>query len=289
MSTTKTKIEWTHRTWNPVKGCSRVSPGCLNCYAEGIASRFSGEGQPFHLFAERKPSPHWTGRVEVNETSFIEPLRWKKPALVFVNSMSDLFHEGLSFDSLIRIFRVMQRCPHLTFQVLTKRAERMADVVPAIVDHLGRLGNVWLGVSVENQEWANKRLPQLYRMVRWAPVLFASYEPALGPVDWKECGAVEAAGRGGLGWVIIGGESGHHARPFCLDWARDTISAFRGTNCAMFVKQLGPLPYVPHGTEDALCLKLKDRKGGDMEEWPPELEALKVRQYPKAWNPGGAA
>lgn len=281
MSTTKTKIQWTDRTWNPVMGCSRVSPGCLNCYAEKIAARFSKEGLPFHLFAEQFPRPHWTGRVEVNETALVEPLRWRSPARVFVNSMSDLFHEGLHDDSIVRVFRVMQRCPHLTFQVLTKRALRMSDVVPYVRDLVGPLDNVWLGVSVENQAAADERIPLLIDTP--AAVRFVSYEPALGAIDWYQCGALEAAGDGSLHWIIVGGESGRGARPFLVDWARHTLEQFRGSPCAVFVKQLGSHPVSGYAGQR---LVLRDSHGGDIEEWPKDI---RVRDWPLQQSKGGGA
>src|ERR1017187_3120358 len=126
----KTTIEWTDKTWNPTRGCSRVSEGCTRCYAETLAARFSDTGAPFHLFAKRTPSgPRWTGKVELIESILDLPLHWRKPTRVFVNSMSDLFHEALPDEAIDRVFAVMALCPQHTFQVLTKRAERMSQWV----------------------------------------------------------------------------------------------------------------------------------------------------------------
>lgn len=220
----KTKIEWAERVWNPVRGCSRVSEGCRNCYAERLAARFSrplvqdqtGEyagGDPFAGFARMtREGPRWTGRVELIPSNLSEPLRWRKPARVFVNSMSDLFHESLPFEEIDRVFSVMALAPQHTFIVLTKRAERMRRYVTghrlsykafvyvaavfvgpgcdadAVIDaawgryHDG-LPNLWLGVSVEDQATADERIPHL--LATPAAKRVVSYEPALGPVDFE--------------------------------------------------------------------------------------------------------
>lgn len=215
-----TSIEWTDRTWNPVRGCSRISPGCVNCYAEKIASRFSDEGQAFHLFAERHPKPHWTGLLELMPDKLREPLSWRTPSRVFVNSMSDLFHESLTDDTIDWIFAVMALCPQHTFQILTKRAERMyqwADRLQRMADEwapktkngrftasdvlnlrwmhdtFGRgpafphtpwpLQNVWLGVSAENQEMLDKRAGWLVKTP--AAVRFVSGEPLLEEISFR--------------------------------------------------------------------------------------------------------
>lgn len=211
----RTGIAWTDCTWNPVRGCSRVSEGCRNCYAEKIAARFCGEPEsPFYTFARQSPA-RWTGKVELVPDKLEEPLHWRKPRRVFVNSMSDLFHEKLSNEDIASVFGVMAACPHLTFQVLTKRPDRMrawsaaapwggvapggpADecVISAGV-RMGReafqvpvvpwpLPNVWLGVSVEDQAAADARIPILLDTP--AAVRFVSYEPALGEVSFDRGG-----------------------------------------------------------------------------------------------------
>jgi protein gp37 len=213
-----TAIEWTDRTWNPVRGCSRVSEGCRNCYAERIAARFSGPGEAFHDFAKvpEAGGAAWTGKVALIPEKLDEPLRWRKPSRVFVNSMSDLFHEKLSDADIDRVFAVMACSPRHTFQVLTKRPERMrAYIEPraarpfawwqglvlttgdwGLLEDAGnafeRIGerrpfplpNVWLGVSVEDQPTADERIPLL--MATPAAVRFVSYEPALGPVNFEK-------------------------------------------------------------------------------------------------------
>jgi protein gp37 len=211
----KTSIEWTDSTWNPIRGCTRVSEGCRNCYAESVAYRFSGAGQPFEGLAVLKNAhPSWTGKIQFVEKHLLDPLKWKAPSRIFVNSMSDLFHENVTDEMRDRIFAVMALCPQHTFQVLTKRPERMlaylrgmntnADaVVRAVkachfasealqtlpsaaqfdaIESIPRgLPNVWLGVSVENQAAADERIPLLLRTP--AAVRFISAEPLLGPVD----------------------------------------------------------------------------------------------------------
>lgn len=210
----ETSIEWTDVTWNPVRGCSRVSEGCRNCYAERMASRFSGQGKPFHGFADPsrsrmlKPRGHWTGRVELIPEKLDEPLRWRKPRRVFVNSMSDLFHEALPDEAIDRVFAVMALAPQHTFQILTKRPERMlaymsGDARLAIAEAIELrhwapethddfdardvepleawpLPNVWLGVSCEDQRTAEERIPLLLQTP--AAVRFVSLEPLLGPI-----------------------------------------------------------------------------------------------------------
>lgn len=212
-----TSIEWTDRTWNPVRGCSRVSEGCRHCYAEGIAARFGGSGQPYEglgAFVDRpggKREARWTGAVRLVESVLTEPLTWRKPAFVFVNSMSDLFHEGLPDEAIDKVFAVMALAPHLTFQVLTKRPERMREyfrgrdrpnadpmygllhgpmmrrvekTMQTAIDATFPLRNVWLGVSIEDQSTADARIPILLDAP--AAVRFVSAEPLLGPVNIRQ-------------------------------------------------------------------------------------------------------
>ena len=203
-----TKIEWADATWNPVRGCTRVSEGCRNCYAERVAARFSGPGEPYEGLAERGvKGPRWTGKVRFVESALLQPLRWKRPRRIFVNSMSDLFHESLPDAAIDRIFAVMALAPQHTFMVLTKRPERMRDYVDTAsgrvadavqlmrtdrravgpLPHLDPgarwwpLANVWLGVSVENQAAADERIPLL--LATPAAKRFISAEPLLGEID----------------------------------------------------------------------------------------------------------
>jgi protein gp37 len=219
-----TAISWTHRpgtrgrTWNPIRGCSRVSEGCMHCYAERTAGRFSGPGKPYEgLVRITKQGARWTGDVRLVPEHLADPLRWREPSTVFVNSMSDLFHEALTNDQIAAVFGVMAACPQHTFQALTKRAKRMrewfrwaggcVDMIACRTDDalevagmgraerarvdalIGRdqraapwpLPNVWLGCSVENQAAADERIPEL--LATPAAVRFLSCEPLLGPLD----------------------------------------------------------------------------------------------------------
>jgi protein gp37 len=203
-----TPIQWTDRTWNPVRGCSRVSQGCVNCYAEKIAARFSRAGQPFEGFARPRSGGQWTGKVALVPELLDAPLQWRKPCRIFVNSMSDLFHEGLTDEAIAAVFGVMASAPQHTFQVLTKRPANMkrffdqgdpvgsflaaadrAGVAVRLIDSrkdwlLGDpLPNVWLGVSVEDQATADERIPLLLQTP--AAVRFVSYEPAIGEIDFQ--------------------------------------------------------------------------------------------------------
>jgi protein gp37 len=277
----KTSIQWTDATWNPTRGCSRVSEGCRNCYAESIAARFSDRGPdgaahdkrlPFEGFAVMTPSgPRWTGRVELIEDKLGEPLRWRKPRRIFVNSMSDLFHEALPDEAIDRVFSVMALRPQHQFQILTKRPGRMLewgatvtpDRIDSIIEQLSRpefewpLPNVWLGVSVEDQATADERIPLLLQTP--AAVRFVSYEPALTEIDIERwlyktcrkydpeiqiCDGPNCPGRG-VDWVIVGGESGPGARPLEIEWVRSTVRQCRAANVACFVKQLGAVPLIP--------------------------------------------
>jgi len=213
-----TTIEWTNKVWNPVRGCSRVSEGCRNCYAEKIAARFSDPGQPFHLFADRaKSGSKWTGKVGLVESALELPLHWRKTARIFVNSMSDLFHEALPDEAIDRVFAVMALCPQHSFQCLSKRPERMRDYMMNAGPRVAALlykdlethltwppQNCWLGVSVEDQATADARIPLLLRTP--AAKRFISYEPALGPLNLGDgCSLYNEDCI--LDWVIVGGES----------------------------------------------------------------------------------
>lgn len=253
------KIEWTDATWNPIRGCSRVSEGCRHCYAERVASRFSGPGQPYEGLAVRKlrvvsddeqtTVGRWTGKVRMVPEHLADPLRWKRPRRVFVNSMSDLFHESLTNEQIAAVFGVMAAAPQHTFQVLTKRAARMRawfewasrqqpDAPNACIgvaegtidDQIGKLAavvagsyghvtwplpNVWLGVSVENQAAADERIPELLRTP--AAVRWLSCEPLLGPVDFKrQCHA--AGCRGECGHASPFAMLGDNATGALIDW-----------------------------------------------------------------------
>ena len=238
----KTKIAWCDYTWNPVSGCTKVSEGCRNCYAASIAKRFWGERR----FSD----------VICHEDKLNEPLKVKKPARVFVNSMSDLFHPDVSYDFAIDVFYRMALFNRNTYIVLTKRPERMIeffkkwDDAIMVWQSIGRpyfkfpLRNVWLGVSIENQQTADERIPLLLQTE--AAVRFVSYEPALGPVDfYKACGLDSHIAPqfswikgNGIDWVIMGCESGPKRRPMSLDWARSMRDQCQDANVTFFVIQM---------------------------------------------------
>lgn len=259
-----TKIEWTEATWNPVTGCTPVSAGCANCYARRMATRFAGRNgypadEPF--------------RVTLHPGKLADPLRWKKPRRVFVCSMGDLFHERVAAHTIAQVWAAMAVCPEHIFQVLTKRPQQMHDwltdnnvrgmaameaanmvedgdiqfdAVSHAFDKTGCLSNVWLGVSIEDQATADERIPLLLQCP--AAVRFASYEPALGPVDLygEKRDYLSNLGRRngpviqrGLDWVIAGGESGPGARPAHPDWFRSVRDQCAEAGVPFFFKQWG--------------------------------------------------
>jgi len=212
---TRSKIEWTEATWNPVTGCSKVSPGCANCYAERLALRLRAMGQPNYARGFE---------VTVHEHMLHKPLTWKTPQVIFVNSMSDLFHEQVPFEFIESIFDVMSKASWHVFQVLTKRSERLVASAPDIAWP----DNVWIGVSVENEDYTY-RIDDLRRTL--ATVKFISFEPLLAPV-----GEVDLSG---IDWVIVGGESGPGARPMKESWAIDIRDQCLDAHIPFFFKQWG--------------------------------------------------
>jgi protein gp37 len=217
MASDRSAIEWTESTWNPVTGCSKVSPGCAHCYAETLSRRFRWTAQPW--------TPANAGEnVRLRPERLDQPLRWRRPRMIFVNSMSDLFHELVPLSFIEEVFAVMEEARLHTFQVLTKRAERLAELAPM----LDWPGNVWMGVSVENNRWAHRA--DYLRDVR-AAVRFVSAEPLLGPVDQLDLS--------GIDWLIAGGESGPHHRPVREEWLLDLRDRCAGAGVAFFFKQWG--------------------------------------------------
>ncbi len=211
----RTAIEWTHATWNPIRGCTKVSPGCKHCYAETFAERFRGvPGHPFEQGFDLRLVPN---ALEL-------PLRWKTGRLIFVNSMSDLFHEDVPDSYIERVFSVMERASQHQFQVLTKRAERLQ----AFTSTHSVPRNAWMGVSVENDEYCWR-----IALLRGVPaaVRFLSLEPLLGPV-----GRLDLRG---IHWVIVGGESGPGAREMQAEWVRDIRRQCESAGVAFFFKQWG--------------------------------------------------
>jgi protein gp37 len=281
-----TTIEWTNKTWNPVRGCSIVSPGCTNCYAMKQAHRFSGDGGAYEGLTQlTKGGPVWTGKVRCVPELLDDPLRWRKPKRVFVNSMGDLFHEDVPDSFIDAVFGVMAITTRHSYQVLTKRPQRMLEyfrrlkasvlfsfperITDASVaarartkdkgyDNCGPLWpleNVWLGVSVEDQARADERIPLLLQVP--AAVRWISAEPLLGPVN-PRMGSVH---NNGIDWVVVGGESGHGARGMEYQWALSLRDQCEAAGVAFFMKQI----------VSAAKVKLP------FEMFP---ERLQMRQYP---------
>ncbi|HEV7523031.1 MAG TPA: phage Gp37/Gp68 family protein [Candidatus Angelobacter sp.] len=262
-------IEWTDATWNPIRGCTRVSDGCRNCYAERVAIRFSGKGQAYDGLAKiTNGHPQWTGKVAFVEKHLNDPLKWKEPRRIFVNSMSDLFHEQLSDECVQKIFKVMCQAKQHVFQVLTKRPKRMLEFLSrwnSMTRDFGPLypntwpqKHIWLGVSCENQATADERIPLLLQTP--AATRWISAEPLLGPIDLHRGGFTllepvkSPSGQPwpGLNWVVAGGESGPGARPMHPDWARSLRDQCKAAGVAFFFKQWGEfadLTNEPDGSE----------------------------------------
>jgi protein gp37 len=263
---TKTGISWTDSTWNPIRGCSRVSEGCRFCYAESVAYRFSGEGQPYEgLAVLQNGHASWTGKIDWIDDHWEDPLRWAKPRRIFVNSMSDLFHEQVPDNWIDDVFAVMQHAQargHI-FQILTKRPKRMVEylcnpdlylrlmnrvnyvrgrwpkipVTPFSNPKAFPLKNVWLGTSVENAK--EKHRIDVLRKVP-AAIRFLSLEPLLGPLGELNLD--------GILWAITGGESGPHARPMLSSWVDDIRAQCEAAGTVFYHKQNGE--FVDAGHEE---------------------------------------
>lgn len=205
-----TGIEWTDKTWNPTTGCDKVSPGCLHCYAENLTKRFpNGFPNGFNL--------------TLHPDRLQQPLKWRKPNKIFVNSMSDLFHEKVPLDFIQEVFKVIEATPRHTYQILTKRPDRLVELAPSLQFHK----NIWLGVSVENQNYVHR-----VDLLRQIPVnvRFLSCEPLLGSLRLN----LE-----NIHWVIVGGESGQKHRPMNIEWAKDIRDQCQRAKVAFFFKQVG--------------------------------------------------
>lgn len=313
----KTSIEWTHRpgtvgmTWNPIRArikgqspkartgtfCTKISPGCTNCHASVINKRF-GTGLSFTV-------PNLEIHEFVLDERFLaQPIQQKKPATIFVGDMFDLWHEAIPAEMIAEVLRVALKTPRHTFQFLTKRAERMQRTVNFAQEHWGvKFGeHMWFGVSVEDQTYADARIPFLQDTK--CAVHFLSVEPMLAEVNLSlylqpDCVAFNGiSGEGtyihGIDWVICGGESGPGARPFNLAWAESLLTQCQSAHVPFFMKQLGSKPFLRREqgpTETKLpggsmrfaslvyesTIPLRDRKGGDPLEWP---EHLRVREFP---------
>jgi protein gp37 len=222
------KIEWTDATWNPVRGCTKISPGCAHCYAETFAERFRGvPGHPYEQGFDLRLIPE-----KLND-----PLRWRKPKMIFVNSMSDLFHKDVPDDYILSVVRIMQTANWHTYQVLTKRSERLRDMLQTQLRKAAEERHVWWGVSVEDRAHGLPRIEHL----RAAPsrVRFLSIEPLL-----EDLGELDL---GGIHWVIVGGESGPGARPMQREWVVSIRDQCRRANVPFFFKQWGGVRKSEHG------------------------------------------
>lgn len=320
-----TKIQWTEETWNPTAGCSKVSPGCKNCYAIKDAIRLSGNNNPkiSEKYAGTTSGNNWSGHINLaSNDTLLKPYFWSRSRRIFVNSMSDLFHENIPFEWIDKVFSIMALSPQHTFQILTKRAERMRDYFASFnkssaiargmvcsewlqnvlnveaVDKVIKanfskgLPNVWLGVSVENQKSADERIPLLLETP--ATVRWLSCEPLLEKINLTfvendgyklNCltGRQTDMGRpcedasSKIDWVVVGGESGTNARDCRVSWIQSIVRQCQSADVPVFVKQLGSKAY----QNDLICsgyLPLKNKKGGDISEFPQDLQ---VREFPK--------
>lgn len=269
------KIEWTEKTWNPTTGCDKISHGCDNCYALTMAKRLKAMGQAKY---QNDGDPRTSGPgfgLTTHPDVLNEPLRWRKPATVFVNSMSDLFHARVPNGFLARVFAVMAATPQHSYQVLTKRPERMAraigdigfpELIQQAIDAMHDdpddqligdgwpLRNVWLGTSIESDKYV-RRADALRETP--AAIRFISAEPLLGPLPSLDLT--------GIDWLILGGESGPGSRPLDLGWFRELIAMAADSGTSVFVKQLG-------------TVWAEGSKGGDWSVWPDDL---RIREYPQ--------
>jgi protein gp37 len=225
---TNTEIEWTEATWNPIAGCKIVSPGCTNCYAMRMAARLQAMGMAKYAGTTRKSGRRhvWTGRTNIDADALAAPLLWKKPQRIFVNSMSDLFQEKVDEAFINEVWRVMERAHWHSFQILTKRPDRMLQLLSK--PRFRQLSNVWLGTSVESEDYQD-RIDVLRRVP--ACVRFISFEPLLG--------AIPNPNLSGIHWAIVGGESGPGARPIKPWWVEDLRDACKEQKVAFFFKQWG--------------------------------------------------
>ena len=246
------KIEWTDATWNPVRGCTKISPGCVHCYAETFAERFRGvPGHPFEFGFDLRLVPEKLG----------DPIRWSKPKKIFVNSMSDLFHEDVPDEYIEKVCRVMLAANWHTYQILTKRAARMAALLQGKLRKAARAGHIWWGVSVENRQHG---LPRVAKLRSAMPtVAFLSVEPLL-----EDIGKFDLRG---IQWVIVGGESGPGARPMQAEWVRNIRDQCRTADVAFFFKQWG-------GVRKKEAGRRLDGKTYDQYPYIAKVEALESEQ-----------
>lgn len=256
-----TKIEWADKVWNPVTGCSKVSTGCKNCYAERLFPRVYGRDTFKYYPGTRHPGtrPRKFINVKLHPDRLNQPLHWKKPRMVFVNSMSDLFHEDVPDDFINKIWTIMLVCHRHTFQILTKRPERMAKFFKekkhswsAGSDPFDMPKNIWLGVSIENQETADERIPFLLQVP--TTIRFLSCEPLLDRINLNNVWAKMPSGgkilynivaNKRINWIIVGGESGPNFRPMHLNWAREIRDQCKEAGVPFFFKQTAGKKEIP--------------------------------------------
>lgn len=214
------KIEWTDSTWNPVRGCTKISPGCKNCYAEAFAERFRGvKSHPYEQGFDLRLVPE----------KLSEPLQWRRPKMVFVNSMSDLFQDGVPDSYIVEVAKIMEQAKQHVFQVLTKRSERMTEMLGGKLRFASHYTHIWWGVSVEDRRYGVPRVRDLQQAP--AAIRFLSVEPLL-----EDLGNLDLRG---IDWVIVGGESGPRARPIKKEWVESLLHQCTAANIAFFFKQWG--------------------------------------------------
>lgn len=239
----QSKIEWTESTWNPLTGCNKISPGCKHCYAERMAKRLQAMGQPNYVNGFK---------LTMHPQALEKPLEWKTPQVIFVNSMSDLFHKEVPLDFIQQVFDVMKRADWHQFQVLTKRSERLLELSPK----LDWADNIWMGVSVENADYSF-RIDHLRKT--GAKIKFLSVEPLLGPVPKMNLK--------GINWVIVGGESGPGARPLEREWVVDIKNQCIKARVPFFFKQWG-------GVQKKKAGRLLD--GRTWDQMPKEINLVRA-------------
>jgi protein gp37 len=239
----QSKIEWTESTWNPLTGCTKISPGCKHCYAERMAKRLHAMGQPNYANGFK---------LTMHPQALEKPLEWKTPQVIFVNSMSDLFHKDVPLEFVQSVFDVMKRAHWHQFQVLTKRSERLMELSP----HLEWTDNIWMGVSVENADYTF-RIDHLRKT--GAKIKFLSVEPLLGPIPKMNLK--------GINWVIVGGESGPGARPLEREWVVDIKNQCVKAKVPFFFKQWG-------GVQKKKAGRLLDGKTWD--QMPKKMDLARV-------------
>lgn len=283
----QSSIEWTDATWNPVTGCTRASAGCDLCYAVPMTRRLAAMGQEKYAGLVNPGKGHFNGKTKEHSDALGQPFKRQKATIYFVNSMSDLFHPGVTFEFVAAVFGVMAATPHHTYQVLTKRPERAAAFFNWLSDSPEEqcaeaveaatqgaltvepggvnwpLENVWIGTSVEDNR-VIERIDHLRQVP--AHVRFLSCEPLIGELDLR--GRLEA-----IDWVIVGGESGPGARPMRAEWAEAIQAACAEAGAAYFFKQMGRVLAKEMG--------LGDKKGSDAEKWPADFASIGAREFPE--------